>query len=121
MIELSRLSVWLAGAGGVSLSVLGLAFLRDPNLGLRLSTHRTGQLPQVIANRYLALGVLAILAVVHGDAMVIAALFGVLGLMGLHDAFIYARAGHGWGRHAEAGCAALGVAGLAWLARAGGA
>jgi len=121
VIELGRLSVGLAGAGGVSLAVLGLAFLRDPHLGLRLSTHRAGQLPHVMANRYLALGALAILAMMHGDAMVIAALFGVLGLMGLHDAFIYARAGHGWGRHAAAGCAALGVAGLAWFACAGGA
>jgi len=121
VIEFGRLSVGLAGAGGVSLAVLGLVFLRDPACALRLSGHRAEALPQVMANRYLALGVLAVLAMLHGDAGVIAALFAVLGLMGLHDASIYARAGHGWGRHAVAGSAALGVAGLSWLARAGGA
>ncbi len=121
MIELGRLSVGLAGAGGVSLAVLGIAFLRDPASALRLSGHRAEALPRVMANRYLALAALALLAVLHGDAGVIAALFAVLGLMGLHDASIYARAGQAWGRHAAAGGAALGVAGLAWLARAGGA
>jgi hypothetical protein len=121
VIELGRLSVGLAGAGGVVLAVLGVAFLRDPAAALRLSGHRAGHLPQVMANRYLALAALAALAMLHGDAGVITALFAVLGLMGLHDATIYARAGHGWGRHAAAGCAALGVAGLALLARAGGA
>ena len=121
MIDLGRLSAGLAGAGGVSLAVLGLAFLRNPAAAFRLSGHRAGSLPQVMANRYLAFAVLALLAMLQGDAGVIAALFGVLGLMGLHDAVIYARDGHGWGRHAAAGCAALGVAGVAWLARAGGA
>ncbi|MGR3461435.1 MAG: hypothetical protein ACU0AX_01200 [Roseovarius sp.] len=120
MIELGRLSAGLAGAGAVSLAVLGVAVLRDPASGLRLAGHHAENLPQVMANRYLALAVLAVLAMLQGDAGAIAALFGVLGLMGLHDATIYARAGHGWGRHAAAGCAAFAVAGLAWLARAGG-
>lgn len=121
MIELGGLSAGLAGIGGVTLLVLGFAFLRDPEAGLRLATHRAEVLPQVMANRYMAFAALALLSMLHGDATVIAALFAVLGLMGLHDSTIYARAGYGWSRHLVAGGAALGVAGLAWLARAGGA
>jgi hypothetical protein len=120
LIELGRLSVMLAGAAGVSLGALGLVFLRDPAAGLRLATHRAEALPEVMANRYLAFAALAGLAVWHGDAAVVAALFTVLALMALHDAFLYARSGHIWGRHAAAGVFSLVVAGLVWFARAEG-
>jgi hypothetical protein len=42
VIDLGRLSAGLAGVGGVSLAVLGLAVLRDPASGLRLAGHRAG-------------------------------------------------------------------------------
>jgi hypothetical protein len=117
LIDLGRLSVILAGAAGVSLGVLGLVFLRDPAAGLRLATHRAETLPEVMANRYLAFAALAGLAVWYGDASVMAALFAVLAVMALHDAVLYARSGHRWGRHAAAGVFSALVAGLVWVAR----
>jgi hypothetical protein len=120
VIGAGGLSIGLAGAGGLVLGVLGLICLRDPAAGLRLATHRAEALPTVMGNRYLALAGLVALAMLHGDLSVLAALFAVLGLMGLHDASIYARAGHGWWRHATSGCLSLGIAGLAWFAHAGG-
>lgn len=120
MSELGRLSVGLAATGGAALAGLGIVFLRDPAAGLRRATHRAANLPEVMANRYLSFAVLAVLAAWHGDGAVIAALFAVLGLMACHDAVIYARAGHGWARHAGAGTLSFAVAALAWLARAEG-
>ncbi|GAB4301240.1 MAG: hypothetical protein Kow0058_16220 [Roseovarius sp.] len=112
----AQLAIWLSGAGVLVCGGLALVFLRDPLRGMAIAAHRPEQLPQVMADRYVAFTLLAAAATLHGEAGGIAVLFAVFAVMGLADAWIYARAGHAHGRHLAAGLAAALVAGVALLA-----
>lgn len=99
------------GAGTfVVLALLAWAFWTNPERGLAQTTHRLEQLPLVMADRYTAFAILALIFTVYGDLNVLAALFAVCALMGLADGAIYARAGHPHLKHTVSGVlSALGL------------
>lgn len=115
-MTLAGLAIALSGAGVLVTAVLAVLFLRDPVAGMAATTHRPEQLPQVMADRYVAMLILALGATVHGDPAVIAVLFAAFAYMAFHDAWIYARAGFAVARHLGAGIAALIVVAVAVLA-----
>ncbi len=75
------------------LAVMATAFWASPERGLQLTTHRVDLLPRVMAGRYTAFALLAIFALVQGDATLFAAFFAICAFMGFADGLIYARAG----------------------------
>lgn len=112
----ASLAIALSGAGVLVTGLLSALFLRDPVAGLAATTHRAEQLPQVMANRYVAMLILAVGATVYADFKVIALLFAAFSYMAFHDAWIYGHAGHSVVKHVGAGIAALNVAVVAVLA-----
>ncbi|ARE81744.1 hypothetical protein ROSMUCSMR3_00234 [Roseovarius mucosus] len=112
----ASLAIALSGAGVLVTGTLAALFLRDPVAGMVATSHRAEQLPQVMANRYVAMLVLAVGATVYGDLKVIALLFAAFAYMAFHDSWIYARAGQAVSKHIGAGIAALIVFGVTVLA-----
>ena len=106
MTSLHTLALVLSGAGVVVPGALGVMFLRDPAKGMAFATHRLENLPQVMADRYVALVALGLGATCYGDMKVIAFLFAVFAFLGFADAVIYARAGTPFSKHLMAGVAA---------------
>ena len=96
----------------VLLAVMATAFWIDPARGLALTAHKTEMLPRVMADRYTAFAMLAVVVLVYGDPVLFAAFFGVCAFMGLADGWIYARAGLAHAKHTLSGVlsvVALGV------------
>ena len=118
-MDLATLAIALSGAGVLVTGALAVLFLRDPVAGMAITRHRPQELPQIMADRYVAMVALALAATVYGDLKVIAVLFGAFGYMGLHDAWVYLRAGHSWGNHLAAGVAGMLVCGVAGAAALG--
>ena len=116
MTALTLAAYGTATIGVLASARLALAFLRDPEQGLVMTTHRAEALPQVMADRYVAFAALALFAVLYRDLAVIAALFAAFAYMAFHDAFLYARAGHSSLKHLVAGGAAILVAVLSLAA-----
>lgn len=110
------LAITLSGVGVLATGLLAALFLRDPMVGMAVTTHRAEQLPQVMANRYVAMVILTIGATLYGDPKVIALLFLAFSYMAFHDAWIYGRAGFAVAKHIGAGVAALCVVMVATLA-----
>ncbi len=113
---LGSLAILLCLIGAGATGLLAVMFARNPQAALDQTTHRLDQLPQVMADRYVAMTLLALGAAVYGDPRVIAYLFATFSLMGFVDAIIYARAGHAITKHFAAGAAALVVTLVALLA-----
>ena len=100
------LSLLTTICGGVTLLILALlawAFWTDPAKGLEQTTHRLEKLPTVMADRYTAFAVLALVFTIYGDLNVLIALFAVCAFMGFADGLIYARAGHPHMKHTISG------------------
>ncbi len=85
------------------LTVMAVAFWASPSRGMALTTHRTELLPRVMADRYTAFAVLALVVLLLGDLRLYAAFFAVCAFMGLADGAIYARAGHPHMKHTLSG------------------
>jgi len=102
-MTLTTLAIALSGAGVLVTGALAALFLRDPMAGMAQATHRAEKLPEVMADRYVAMGVLALAATLYGDLKVIAVLFAVFAYTGFHDAWIYARGGFAIAKHVGAG------------------
>jgi len=115
-VSLATLAILGSALGILVTGALAALFLRDPVRGMAAVNHRAEQLPQVMADRYIAFAVLAVGATVYADLKVIAVLFAVFAFMGLADAVIYARAGYAWMKHFAAGVAAAAVAAVALAA-----
>ncbi len=115
-MTLGGVVIALSGAGALVTGVLAALFLRDPVSGMAATAHRAEQLPRVMANRYVAMLILAIAATIHGEPGVIAVLFVAFSFMAFHDAWIYRQAGHSVAKHIGAGVAALIVVVVAVLA-----
>lgn len=111
-VVLSALSIPVAGT-------LAVVFLRDPERGMVMATHRAEFLPQVMADRYLAFFLMAMAATLYRDMAVIAFLFAMFAVMAFGDALIYARAGHRYALHLASGLGATVVALTALLALSG--
>lgn len=116
-MTLAGVVIALCVAGALVVGRLAVLFLRDPAAGLADTTHRAGQLPQVMADRYVMMTALALGAAWFGHPGVIAFLFATFAYMGFHDAAIYARAGHPVLKHVLAGVAAGAVSGVAAFAQ----
>ncbi|MGX0977984.1 hypothetical protein ACSSVY_003722 [Roseovarius sp. MBR-51] len=112
----ASLAIALSGAGVLVTGLFAVLFLRDPVTGMATTAHRAEQLPQVMANRYVAMLILTVGATIYGDVKVIALLFVALSYMAFHDAWIYSRAGQSVAKHVGAGVAALSVVVVALLA-----
>lgn len=115
-MTLAAVAIALSGVGIVVTGALAFLFLRDPVAGMAQTTHRLEKLPEVMADRYIALAMLALGATLYGDLKVIAALFTSFAFMGFADAWIYARGGFPIAKHVGAGIAALIVVVVALLA-----
>lgn len=115
-MTLTSLAIALSGAGVLVTGLLAVLFLRDPVAGLAQTTHRAEKLPEVMADRYVGMLILAIGATVYGDLKVIAVLFAVFAYTGFHDAWIYARGGFPIAQHVGAGAAGALVSVVAILA-----
>lgn len=102
-MSLSLLTMIFGALTLVVLGAMALAFWLNPARGLALTTHRVELLPRVMADRYTAFAILAVVALVHGDPVLYAALFAVCAFMGLADGVIYARAGQPHMKHTLSG------------------
>ena len=120
-MTLTSLAIALSGAGVLVTGALAALFLRDPVAGMAQTTHRLEKLPEVMADRYVGMVVLALAATLYGDLKVIAVLFAVFAYTGFHDAWIYARGGFPIAKHVSAGVAGLIVAIVAMKAMGQGA
>ncbi len=120
-MTLTTLAIALSGAGALVTGALAFLFLRDPVAGLAQTTHRAEKLPEVMADRYVGMLVLAIGATFYGDLKVIAVLFAVFAYTGFHDAWIYARGGFPIAKHVSAGVAGMIVSIVAMIAMGQGA
>ena len=98
------------------LTVVGLIafaglFALQPDKGLQVTKHEASALPLVMAGRYGFMALAGLIATIAGG-WVFVALFAGLGLLGLIDAFIYARRGGQPSGHLIAGIAGLAIAAL---------
>ena len=103
------------------LAAMAVVFWRDPAEGLRQTTHRAELLPRVMADRYTAFAILALVLTLHGDLGVLAFFFAVCAFMGFADGLIYARAGHPHAKHTLSGVLSVGALGVTLAAMATGA
>ncbi|NKB28092.1 MAG: hypothetical protein GKR99_11275 [Rhodobacteraceae bacterium] len=105
--------------GIVTILILGyMAFLfwRDPEDGLAQTTHRVELLPRVMADRYTAFAILAVVLTLYGNLWLMAALFGVCAFMGFADGLIYKRAGVAHMKHTASGILSAGALGVTLIA-----
>ncbi|WP_084667877.1 hypothetical protein [Nioella nitratireducens] len=102
-MSLALLTTICGGITVVILTMLAWAFWSDPERGLAQTTHRAEKLPSVMADRYTAFAVLALVFTLYGDVNVLIALFAVCAFMGFADGLIYARAGHPHMKHTISG------------------
>ena len=70
----------------------GILFLLNPAKGLALASHRLEQLPLVMSDRYIGTAFLLLGVLLFGDYRLLAWFLAVVGIAGLGDVLIYARA-----------------------------
>lgn len=116
-MSLTLLTTLCGGVTVLILAALAWAFWSDPQRGLEQTTHRLEKLPLVMADRYTAFAVLALVFTLYGDLNVLIALFAVCAFMGFADGLIYARAGHPHMKHTISGVLSTVALGIATAAR----
>ena len=116
-MSLSLLTTICGGVTVLILALLAWAFWTDPDKGLEQTTHRLEKLPLVMADRYTAFAVLALVFTIYGDLNVLIALFAVCAFMGFADGLIYARAGHPHIKHTTSGVLSTVALAIATAAR----
>jgi hypothetical protein len=72
--------------------LFGILFLLNPARGLALASHRIEQLPLVMSDRYIGTAFLLLGVLMFGDHRLLAWFLAVVGVVGLTDVLIYARA-----------------------------
>ncbi|MDZ4096991.1 MAG: hypothetical protein U1D35_19015 [Paracoccaceae bacterium] len=115
-MSLASIVIAFGGLGTVVLAGLAVMFWRDPVWGMRLTAHRPEQLPQVMINRYAALTLVALGAVLMADLRFITLMAAAAAVLGLGDAVTYGRAGQPYAKHLIAGLLAAAVAAVGLLA-----
>ncbi|MEM9436606.1 MAG: hypothetical protein AAGA15_06155 [Pseudomonadota bacterium] len=83
-----------------------LLMWRDPRAGLKKLDHQEDALPEVMTGRYLTFFVLTVMAVAHGDILVMAGLQLAFVVASVADVIIYARRGERFLPHLLAAIAA---------------
>lgn len=109
--------------GGITvliLAAMAVVMWRNPEEGLRQTTHLREMLPHVLADRYTAFAMLAAGLTVLGDLRALALFFGVCAYMGLTDGWLYVRAGHPHWKHTVSGLLSLVALGVTLAALFGG-
>jgi len=99
----------------VTLSVTGaivVLMLRGARSGLAQLDHAEDALPQVMTGRYITFFVLTVMAVLHGDFLVMAGLQVAFMVASLADVVIYMRRRAPYGRHLLAAFASAVAAAL---------
>lgn len=71
----------------------GMMFALNPERGMRLASHWPERLPLVMADRYIGTAFLLLGVLVFGSYGLLAWFLAVVGIAGLGDVYIYARAG----------------------------
>ncbi len=72
----------------------GFLFAANPAKGMAAASHRPEQLPMVMADRYIGTAALLLGVILWGDWWLLFWFTAVVGIAGLGDVYIYARAGH---------------------------
>ena len=116
-MSLTLLTTICGGITFLILAALAFAFWTNPDRGLAQTTHRLEKLPLVMADRYTALAVLALVFTLYGDLNVLIAFFAICAFMGFADGLIYARAGHSHIKHTMSGVLSTVALGIAVAAR----
>ena len=116
-MSLSLLTTICGGVTVLILAALAWAFWSDPQRGLAQTTHRIEKLPTVMADRYTAFAVLALVFTLYGDLNVLIAFFAVCAFMGFADGLIYARAGYPHMKHTISGVLSVVALAVATAAR----
>ncbi|MEL7344382.1 MAG: hypothetical protein AAFN59_05910 [Pseudomonadota bacterium] len=107
-MTLSSIVFLVAGLFTLAVNLLIVAVMaRDPVRGLAIFTHRPEQLPQVMTGRYAMFVVLTLLALFSRDPWILLGLLFGYFVASMADTYIYARAGHPYGKHAQAGAACV--------------
>jgi hypothetical protein len=70
----------------------GILFLVNPAKGMAAASHRIEQLPLVMSDRYIGTAFLLLGVLLFGDLRLLAWFMAVVGIAGLGDVVIYARA-----------------------------
>lgn len=115
-MSLASLTIWLSGAGIMVTGLLAVLFLRDPVKAMVQVTHRPESLPKIMGGRYVGFFLFAVGATLLGDLRVIAWMFAVFAFVSFYDTWIYARDGHPFAKHLQAGIASLIVLAVALAA-----
>ena len=106
------MTVLVTLCGIITVLILGymaFLFLRDPTDGMRQTTHRVEMLPRVMADRYTAFAILAVVLTIYGDLRLMATLFAVCAFMGFADGLIYKRANLPHMKHTASGILSAGA------------
>ncbi len=90
----------MTGNAAVLLSVVcllltggfGVLFALNPARGMAAASHRIEQLPLVMSDRYIGTAFLLLGVILFGDYRLLAWFLAVVGIAGLGDVWIYARA-----------------------------
>ncbi len=114
-MTLAGITLAIASLTVLSTTWLGFLFLRNPARGFAVTQHDPEHLPDVMSDRYFAMALLVVGAVLYGDFKVIAYLFAVFCFLGCADAWIYHRASKSYSEHLTAGVAGAIVFVLALL------
>lgn len=114
MTTIALICGWLATA---LLAYMAVLFWRDPDNGLKQTTHKVDNLPLVLANRYTAFAILGAAILFSGNLTLLAVFFAVSALMGLADGWNYARSGDPHMKHTASGVLALIALGITLIAR----
>lgn len=91
-IALAMLCLILTGGFGV-------LFALNPAKGMRAASHWPDQLPLVMSDRYIGTAFLLLGVLAFGDYRLLAWFLAVVGIAGLGDVVIYARAGRPYAPH----------------------
>ncbi|MFN7053715.1 MAG: DUF4267 domain-containing protein [Gemmobacter sp.] len=94
----------------------GVLFALNPAKGLRAASHWPEQLPLVMSDRYIGTAFLLLGVLMFGDFRLLTWFLGVVGIAGLADVLIYARAGRPYAPHLIAAVLYGLAASLAWAA-----
>jgi hypothetical protein len=89
---LATLATAVAALCLVLTGLFGMLFLLNPARGLALASHRIEQLPLVMSDRYIGTAFLLLGVLMFGDHRLLAWFLAVVGVVGLADVVIYARA-----------------------------
>ena len=101
-------------------ALFGVLFLWNPTKGMVMASHRLEQLPLVLSDRYIGTAFLLLGVLLFGDYRLLAWFLAVVGIAGLGDVVIYARARAPTAPHLIAS-ALYGVAAtLSWIAHLNG-